>query len=112
MAGRRMHDHARRLVDHHQVRVLVDDLERDRLGGSNRDVCLRDLVLDDVTFRETIRRIVARTVDADEMALSEARGSRTAELALALRDEAVEPGRRDLCGQAAFGLPVTYPPIN
>jgi len=69
MAGRRMHNQARRLVDHHQVVIFVDDLERDRLGGSNRDVCLRDLVLDDVPFRDTIRRICARTVDADEVAL-------------------------------------------
>jgi hypothetical protein len=54
MAGRRMHNHARRLVDHHQVVIFVDDLKRDRLGGSNRDVCLRDLVLDDVPFRDTV----------------------------------------------------------
>src|SRR5260370_41346984 len=46
------------------------------------------------------------------MALDEARGSRTAELAFALRDEAVESGRRDLGDQAALGLRFRYPTIS
>src|SRR5712692_4107086 len=112
MAGRRMHNHARRLVDDHQVRVFVDDLERDRLGGRNRDVGRWDLVLDDVPFRNAVRGIGGLAVDADHVAFDEPRGSRTAELAFALRDEAVEPGRGDLGDQAALGLRNTYPTIS
>ena len=36
VAGRRVHDHARRLVDHDQVGVLVEDVERDVLGLRRR----------------------------------------------------------------------------
>ena len=31
IAGRRVHDHPGRLVDHDQVRILEADIERDRL---------------------------------------------------------------------------------
>ena len=36
MAGRRVHDHAGRLVDDDEVAILVDDRERQRLGLAAR----------------------------------------------------------------------------
>src|SRR5260370_20885009 len=112
MTGRRVHHHPRRFVDHHQVGILIDDLQRDQLGGSNRDVCLRDLVLDYVPFRDTIRGIGARTVDANDVALDEGRGRRAVQLELALRAETVQPGGGGLGDQAAVGLRNRYPTIS
>ena len=43
MAGRRMHDHARRLVDDDQIAILVDDRQRQRFGLRLRLDRLRDV---------------------------------------------------------------------
>ena len=46
MPGRRMHDHARRLVDDDQVVVLVEDGQRQRFGLRRRVDRLRDVDAD------------------------------------------------------------------
>ncbi len=48
VAGGRVHDHALGLVDHQQVVVLVDDIQRDILRHGLDGLCVRDLQQDGV----------------------------------------------------------------
>jgi hypothetical protein len=71
-------DHSCRLVDNRQVVVFVHDLEGDRFGRRLGDVCLRDLVLDDVTGGDSIRGISGLAVDKDQVAFDQSCGGRAA----------------------------------
>jgi hypothetical protein len=48
VAGRRVHDQTGRLVDDEQVGILVDDVQRDRLGSMCVGDGRRHVDLDDV----------------------------------------------------------------
>lgn len=112
MAGRRVNDHPRGLVDDRKVFVFVDHLERYLLGRSVGDVRLGDLELHHIPGCDTIRGIGGPAVDANEMAFDEARGSRAAEVFSVLGEKAVQPqgrGRRDQA--AGFGR-IKYPATN
>ena len=63
--ARRMHDHARRLVDHHQVLVLVEDLQRDVLRPRRLAGDLRQDDRDPLPGLEAIGRLAAIAVDLD-----------------------------------------------
>jgi hypothetical protein len=105
-------DHPRRLVDDREVVVLLDDLEGDDLRSSVGDVRLRDLELDHVPGRDPISGIGRLAVEANEVALDEACGSRAAEVVSVLGEKAVQPegrGRRDQA--AGFGR-LKYPATN
>ena len=52
VAGRRVDDHARGLVDHHEVRVLEDDVERDRLRLETGGRWRRHVEIEHVTFAD------------------------------------------------------------
>lgn len=98
VAGRRVNDHPGGLVDDRKVFVFIDHLKRYLLGSSVGDVRLGDLELNHVPGCDTIRGIRGPAVDANEMALDEARGSRAAEVVSVLGEKAVQPkgrGRRD-----------------
>ena len=112
MARRGMHDHAGRFVDHDEVIVLVDDLERDLLAGGRDFVGLGDVDLDDVPHRHTIGRIRRFAIETYEVTLDEARRRRAAEITRVLRDETVEPGRGCFRDQLAVGLRIRYPTIS
>jgi hypothetical protein len=87
-------DHARGLVDDCDVLVLVNDVERDRLSPDFDGICLRNLELDDVTSRDTVRRVRGVPVDQRQVAFDEASGGRAAEVRCMLGQEPVQPGRR------------------
>ena len=107
-----VHDHSRRLVDHQKVFVLEDDLQRDCLGHRDGHVRLRDLELDDVAGRDSVRGIGRLAIDRDQVALDEPGRGRAAQVVRVVRDETVETGRRDVSDQAALGLRIRYPTIR
>jgi hypothetical protein len=84
-------DHPGRLVDHGQIFVLIEDLERNRLRHGFRHVRLGDLEFDDVARRYAVGGIGALPVDPDEVALDQARGGRPAQVAGMLGEKAVQP---------------------
>ena len=87
VAGRRVDDHARRLVDDRQVVVLVNDLEWNRLRRGFGYVSLRDLELHDVARHHAVRRVGGLAVDPHEVALDQARGGRPAQVLRRARRE-------------------------
>ncbi len=62
-AGTGMDDEPGRLVDHEQVRVLVDDVERDGLRLWLRRRCRRDVDGDELPLAESRRRAGGRAVE-------------------------------------------------
>jgi hypothetical protein len=102
VAGRRVHDHARGLVQHDYVVILVDDIERDRLSRGVRDVSLRDLELDDIPYPHAVGGIGGPAVDEHEVALDQPRCSGAAEVVGMLGEKAIQPrgggGRDQLTG--------------
>src|SRR5579864_1132760 len=101
VAGSRVHDHAGRFVDHRDVVVPVQDLERDVLGHRRRLVCLRHLDFNDVTWRDAVGGLSRPSVEPDQVALDQARGGSAAQVGSLLGDEAVQPQRRGDRGQLA-----------
>ena len=92
VARRRMHRHPGRLVDHEQVAVFVDDVERDRLrlrdaigvGAGTR----RDTLWPGFEPQAGLRR---RTVDLDVSVVDQPSHTRAREPGQPARDEHVEP---------------------
>jgi len=107
-----MNHHTGRLVDDEQVFILIDDIERDRLGHGHRRVCLRNLDLDNVSGRHPIRWLGGLAVDPDQATLDEPRGGRPAQVVRVIRDEAVEPERRLRRDYLTTGLRSRYPAIK
>src|SRR6266852_3394842 len=112
MTGCGMDHHARRLVDHDEIVILVDDFKWDRLSRCQRCIGFGDLELDDITDRHAIRWVGGLAVDADEVTLDEPRSGRAAEVARMRRDETVEPGRWSVSDQPALGLRRKYPAMS
>ena len=65
VADRGMDDHAGRFVHDHQVRVVVEDGERKRLGDRGRGYWRRDRQVDDVTDVHGMARPDLLLVQAD-----------------------------------------------
>lgn len=112
VAGCRMHHHAGRFVDDEQIAVLIDDLERDRLGRCNRGISLRNLELDNVSGRDAIRGIGSLAVDPNQAAFDEPRRGGPAQVERILRYEAIEAGRFRRRDYLASGLRSRYPAIR
>jgi hypothetical protein len=98
-----MNHHAGGLADHHQVVVLIDDVERNLLGLRRDGECFRDLDLDDVARSNTSGGLCGLAVEANEMTLDQARGCGSAQVGRVLGDEPVEP-RRARRGDQLVGL--------
>ena len=94
MPGRRVHDHARRLVDDGEVVILVDDVEGYVLGSCLQHKRLRQLDFDDVTGRDAVGGLGRPAVEPNEVSFDQPRRSRPAQLVRLLGDEAVQPRRR------------------
>src|SRR5579864_7548087 len=69
VAGSRVDDHAGWFVDHRDVAVLVQDLERDVFGHRRRLVSLRHLDFNDVTWRDAVGGLSRPSVEPDQVAL-------------------------------------------
>ena len=94
MPWRWVHDHARRFVDHREVVVFVDDVERNRLCDGFCDIGLWDLEIDDIAGYHAVRGIGRLSVDPYQVALDQARGGRPAEVLRVLSEKAVQPRGR------------------
>src|SRR6266542_671555 len=105
VARRRMHDHAGGFVDHHQVVVLVDDLQRDQLASDLSHEGLGQFDVDHVALGYARCGLGRAVVEKDEVAFGEARRRSAAEVRQLLGHETVEPWRGCFRDQAAlFGL--------
>jgi len=66
-----MHDHAGRLVDDDQIGILVEDLERQRLGPRRRIDRGRDVDGDLLTGLDRLIRLRLASADADAPVLDQ-----------------------------------------
>ena len=89
VARGRVHDHARGLVDHHQVRVLEKDRERDRLRRQVRRHGLGHAALDALAGAQLVRGLGERARDSDLALLDQP-------LHLRARQRRLEPRERDV----------------
>src|SRR6266699_1638105 len=109
MAGRRVHDHARGLVDNDQVGVLIDEPERERFRGRPRGMRLGDGEFDDVACGDAIRRMGRLAVEPDHPVLYQPGRGGAAQHRRVLSQKPVETRGRRGRRQALFGLRRTYP---
>ena len=108
--GRRVHDHAGRLVDDQEVVVLEHDAQRYPLRDVPPIARLVRLELDHVPGRDPVGRPGASPIDRDPAVPDEPERRRTRQSARLLSEEPVEPGRRRRGRQAARGCARTkYP---
>lgn len=101
MAAGGMYDHAGGLIDHHQILVLVGDLERRLLVGHQPRLEDRVVDLDRLPGHHQMAFGHERAVDADPAGVDQVLGSG------ARSDrpgqEAIEPGAGGLFGDAQLG---------
>jgi hypothetical protein len=76
MAGGGVHHQSRRLVDHHDIWVLVKDVERYGLRQEPGRLRGRDASADGIAGLQAITRLAGLTVDLDSFARNELAGKR------------------------------------
>ena len=97
MAGSRVHDHAARLVDHDEVRVLVHHVEREVLRDE-RDLLRRgDDDLKTVARRAAVVLFDRRAAEGDKAALQQALGGAAGKTRYMAREESVDAIAALLC---------------
>jgi len=84
MAGRRVDDHARRLVHDDQVRVVIYDRQRNSLRSRLNGLDLGELVLDQVAWASDLRRPYSPSIQQGTSATHQAGRGGTAEVRLQL----------------------------
>jgi hypothetical protein len=95
-------DHPGGLVDHGEVFVLVDDVQRDLLGPHLHGVGLGNLEVDGVAGGNAVRGVGRVPVDKDEVAFDQASGRGAAEVLRVLGQKAIEPRRSGRGDQVGF----------
>jgi hypothetical protein len=85
-----VHHHAGRLVEHQQVLVLEEDVERDPFAHDLARDWIRDFHANTVAAFDAVRGFVGTVVDRDAARGNQCRGTRTRQGEL-VGDEEIEP---------------------
>ncbi len=92
VAGCRMYDHPRRFVNHDQIAVFVDDVERDRFGCERGGRGRRDGDDDLIAVVDALAGFGNRhVVDGDEAVVNQSLNLRAGEIGDGIRQVAVNP---------------------
>jgi len=85
-------DHAWRLVHHDQVRIVVNDWQRDRLRPRLEELHLRQLVLDEIAGSNSLRGTRPKAVEQNTPGPHQPSRGGAAELRIQLSQRPVKPG--------------------